>query len=199
MEKSVFFVLLEGKAYSDSVTLKSMMRRTFRDVDLVIINRGPSALTFDKAFIHTLGLYVRSISIRELIETRLMSEVFATLITSCPLCKRYVFLDDDIVLNKHYLRNLDKIYRNDIELQMHPQRGIIIYPNLLARYAQRERTLFTCGLGLTERDRSFNSIEANKLNRDIVMQEVSYQKSRFILGKFFKKSLWLILKKTMND
>ena len=119
MKKTIIFVLLCGKSYHESITLNSMMKRAFNDTDLVIVNRGPEALRFDKSFIHTLGIYVKSIVLKEIIDTRPLSDVLATLIAETKCYDRYIFLNDDVALHKNYLTRLDAGMQDNLELQIH--------------------------------------------------------------------------------
>lgn len=123
MRKTIFVVILSGKNYKDSRVLNCMMNRTYADTDLLIINRGPTPLQFDKDFIHTLGFFVSSIDIKESIGELPLGEVCNDVIRSNERYERFIFIDDDSVLNKEYIKRLDRYHENGVDLQIPSIRG----------------------------------------------------------------------------
>lgn len=132
MYQTLLVVVLSGKTYKASVTLNSLMNKSYVNSDLVIINTGPDALRFDKDFIHTLGFYVKSIDIKEYLDARSLSNIYNEILNEYGEIDRFILLDDDSCLNKYYLNNLDKFHTDEIDLQLPHLRskvdGKIYYP-----------------------------------------------------------------------
>lgn len=118
MRKTIFVVTLCGKSYKDSRILNCMMNKVYADTDLLIINRGPVSLQFDKDFIHTLGFFFNSIDIKESIKDLPLGEVFNHVIKKNGDCERFIFFDDDSILKKEYIKKLDQFYDDGVDLQI---------------------------------------------------------------------------------
>lgn len=114
---TLLIVVLENTPYKYSLTLNSLMERSNREADLLIINRGPEALTFDKDFLHTLGLYVKSIMLKEYLDERPLSWIYNGVITAFTHYDRYVFFGDSCMPAHDFLHQLDSHYSTDTDLQ----------------------------------------------------------------------------------
>lgn len=123
MRKTIFVVILSGKNYQDSRVLNGMMNKSYVDTDLLIINRGPNPLRFDKDFIHTLGFYVNNIDIKESIGDLPPGEVCNNVIRQNESYDRFIFCDDDSMLNKEYIKCLDRYHKPGVDLQIPSIRG----------------------------------------------------------------------------
>ena len=104
MHQTLLVVVLRGKTYRDALTLNCLMDKAYKESDLVIINIGPVSLRFDKDFIHTLGFYFKSIDIRECLDGRPISNFYNDILKAYHDIERFIFLDDDSILNKRYLK-----------------------------------------------------------------------------------------------
>ena len=118
MLRTLLVVVLNGKTYQNSATLNSLMNRDFSDTHLVIINTGPDALRFDKDFIHTLGFCFKDIEIKEFLDNRLLSKVYSDIFIEFNEFDRFILLDDGSIVNKAYLKNINRFYQKNIDLQM---------------------------------------------------------------------------------
>ncbi|MDR6295896.1 MAG: hypothetical protein V4752_11345 [Pantoea dispersa] len=123
MRKTLFVVILIGISYKDSRILNCMMNKAYVDIDLLIINRGPIPLRFDKDFIHTLGFYVNNIDIKEFINERPLGELFNEIIEDNHESDRFLFFDADSILGKEYISKLDLYHETDVDLQIPKVRG----------------------------------------------------------------------------
>lgn len=123
MCKTMLVVVLYDKIYKDSLTLKCLMSNGYADVDLCIINTGPISLEFDKEFIHTLGFFVKNITISESLDDRPLSSVFNSVINEYCDFERFIFFDDESTLCKRYIKKLDLYYSEDVDLQIPNIRG----------------------------------------------------------------------------
>jgi hypothetical protein len=123
MRKTIFVVILSGKNYKDSRVLNGMMNKSYADTDLLIINRGPNPLQFDKDFIHSLGFCVNNIDIKESIGDRPLGEVCNNVISNNARYERFIFCDDDSILNKEYIKRLDRYHQHGVDLQIPSIRG----------------------------------------------------------------------------
>ncbi|QGY32300.1 hypothetical protein [Pantoea cypripedii] len=118
MYKTLLIVVLYGKTYKNSQTLNCLMIDGYSQADLLIVNRGPKALEFDKDFIHTLGFFVNSIDIREYSGESSLGDVYNRIIKEKVEFDRFIFIDDDSTLSKGYIKKLNKYQDGDVDLQM---------------------------------------------------------------------------------
>lgn len=118
MHQTLLVVVLSGKTYKDSATLNCLINKAYVNSKLVIINTGPDTLRFDKDFIHTLGFYVKSIDIKEYLDSPQLGSIYNEIVNEYCDIERFIFLDDDSCLNKNYLNNLDRFYTTHIDLQI---------------------------------------------------------------------------------
>ncbi|MBP2156288.1 hypothetical protein [Erwinia rhapontici] len=132
MRKTILTVILYDKTFKESLTLNCLMNKTYVDIDLLIINNGPKPLEFDKRFIHTLGFFVNSIKNKEFLDNRPLSWIYNGVINEYHDYDRFIFLDDDSILTKEYIKKLDQYDPSGIDLQIPNIRertnGMIYYP-----------------------------------------------------------------------
>ncbi|MFT4274123.1 MAG: hypothetical protein QM578_24240 [Pantoea sp.] len=123
MCKTMLVVVLYDKTYKDSLTLNSLMNKSFSEVDLMIVNHGPNPLKFDKDFIHTLGFFVGNVVLKEYLDGRLLSGICNTIINEHDEYERFIFFDDESDVGKKFIKNLDLYFKNHIDLQIPNIRG----------------------------------------------------------------------------
>lgn len=123
MCRTMLVVVLYDKIYKDSLTLNSLKSRGFSDVDLMIVNHGHNPVEFDKTFIHTLGFFVKNIVLKEFLDGRSLSDICNWIINDYSEYERFVFFDDDSMVAKRFIKNLNFYYKNDVDLQIPHIRG----------------------------------------------------------------------------
>lgn len=132
--RTILVVVLYNKTYKDSLTLNCLMSKDYIDIDVLIINNGPTSLEFDKNFIHTLGFYVRNIEIKQFLDNRPLSWLYNGVINEYRDYDRFMLFDDDSALAKDLITKIDSYWSDDIDLQIpnikETSDGKIYYPRI---------------------------------------------------------------------
>lgn len=123
--RTIMTVVLQNKTYQASQTLNCLIGTYNLNTDLLIINNGPKAITFDKNFIHTLGFYVKSINIKAFLDERPLSWIYNGVINEFNAYDRFIFFDDDVLLDSNHLAKLDAYYAEDVDVQIPNIKDII--------------------------------------------------------------------------
>lgn len=108
-------VILYGKNFSESETLKSIINFNYKIDNLIVINNGPKALSNEDEFLELLRLNHHSVIFKEFLENKPLSWIYNDFVEQYN-SDYYVFLDDDTHISKYneeLMFNLDNI---DIEL-----------------------------------------------------------------------------------
>lgn len=148
-------VILYGKKFNESETLKSIVDFTCKLDNLVVVNNGPNELSNEDEFLDLLRLKHHNVIFNEYLENRPLSWIYNDF-TQQYDSDYYVFLDDDTHISKYYeelvfnLDNIDielpKIYAIQDQKQYYPIVNGAVYSSngLIKEYSE----IYSIGSGL---------------------------------------------------
>ena len=108
-------VILYGKKFSESETLKSIIDFDYKIDNLVVVNNGPNPLSNEDEFLALLRFKHHSVIFNEFLKNRPLSWIYNDFVSQYD-SDYYIFFDDDTYISKNneeLIFNLDNI---DIEL-----------------------------------------------------------------------------------
>lgn len=132
--RTIMTVILNNCSAQGSQTLNSLLKSDGGFDELLIINNGVGSSDSDKCFIQSLGLQIKKVSVREFLDVRPLSWIYNGVLNEYSQVDRFIFFNDDSVLESNYIDNLTSYYSDGIDLQIPNIRdGVskqVIYPRL---------------------------------------------------------------------
>ncbi|MFB5079716.1 glycosyltransferase family 2 protein [Raoultella sp. C349492] len=139
---NVICVILYGKGFQESLTLRNLGEMNFSDYHLVIINNGPIPIKKDNLFFRLKENFT-DVSCHEYLDNKSLAVVYNTVINKFKGSDRFVFFDDDTDVSSSYFEDMLSHYDESIDLQL-PQ--IVEVDKDIKHYPFLNNRLFTGGI-----------------------------------------------------
>lgn len=114
-KKISLLVILYGKNFSESETLKNIVCFEHKIDNLVIVNNGPIALKSEDGFLNLLKLKHHHVCFREFLENKPLSWIYNEFVEEF-ISDYYVIFDDDTIISKETESSIFGLNDIDIEL-----------------------------------------------------------------------------------
>lgn len=108
-------VILYGKKFSESETLRSIINFNYKIDNLIVVNNGPNAQSIQDEFLESLRLKHHNVIFNEYLENRPLSWIYNDFVKSYN-SDYYMIFDDDTSISKDNENSIFNLNNVDIEL-----------------------------------------------------------------------------------